>query len=234
LRRRDYHWSLYNRAEKNQLDGLRTDQVEAVFEALPKELKKNWFIWKEGFDGWKPFEDFPEILVSLRNIKDQSWVTPPLPPGESPAKIEKPKAGLGEKTYVKPKASQQQVQNTLGAEKLLLEDDGKAVNLSLMKKGMSEDRGNMRFQKSIDVRVLLGDKAFKNVTTDISLKGMQVLNPLPKKLPRYFNVEIVVGDRVIPVVCSEVHSPDGKPSNRLRIESNEYASALLTILLASA
>jgi hypothetical protein len=227
---------------KNQLDGLRTDQVEAVFEALPRELKKNWYIWKEGFDDWKPFEDFPDILVSLRNIKDQNWVTPPLPPGESPAKIQKPQVGLGDKTYVKPKASlekssqksKQPNGELLGSEKLLLEDDGQAVNLSLMKKGLSEDRGNMRFQRSIEVRIILGDKIFKNVTTDISLKGMQLLNPLPQKLPRYFNVEIGMGERVIPVVCSEVHSADGKFSNRLRIESNEYASALLTLLLASA
>jgi hypothetical protein len=276
LRRREYHWSLFHSTEKNQLEGLRTDQVEAVFAAVPAAQKKEWFIWKEGFDGWKPFEDFPQLVLSLRKADNRVFEQPPPFPGAnetmvgtqslidlgpsqpqpiseaetrvdtpaakpaaaSPKVLQKPEAIAPKTAAVKePLRGPKPVQSkaTLG-QKIVLdadqinEDD---TNLSLMRSGVLEDRNNMRFDKAFDVRILVGDEVFKNSTLNISLKGMQLREALPQSLPRYFNVEIGKGDRTIPVVCSEVKSKDG-PSMRLKIESNEHASALLTLLLSGA
>lgn len=289
MRRREYHWSLFHSTEKNQLDGLRTDQVEAVFAALPKSQKKDWFIWKEGFDAWKPFEDFPQLVLSLRKADDRVFEQPPpfpganetmagvttvvdLGPASSPIAVapasaqttsaqsatphqqQQQQQAQQQQTQAKPAAAQpkaiapreaartvksmnQSAANSSPAilgQKLVLDadqvgDDGE--DLSLMRSGVLEDRNNMRFDKILEVRIFIGDEVFRNSTLNISLKGMQLREALPKSLPRYFNVEIGKGDRTIPVVCSEVKSKDG-PSMRLKIESNEHASALLTMLLS--
>jgi hypothetical protein len=62
---------------------------------------------------------------------------------------------------------------------------------------------------------------------------MQLAKPLPKNLPRYFNIEICRKNRKIPVVCSEVKNRDGSPSTRVRIEVNDYAAGLLELLLSA-
>ncbi len=249
--------------EKNQLDGLRTDQVEAVFAAIPKPTMKEWFIWKEGFDGWKPFEDFPQLVLSLRKADDRIWESPPPPPGteentnpdlaplssQDQTRVVKPVAKTAVKTQqavklkAEPKPAVKKPESARAAaagkskmitpsEKLSLSGDDDDLELSLMRSGVLEDRNNMRFDKVIEIRIFVGDQSYKNSTLNISLKGMQLREPLPQSLPRYFNVEIGKADRAIPVVCSEVKSRDGGPSMRLQIESNEHASALLTMLLS--
>jgi hypothetical protein len=82
MRRRDFYWSLYHLDEKNQMDDLKTDQVEAIFAALPKSMHPNWLIWKEGFDSWKSFDDFPSLLMSLRSHPVAEVDRPPEPRAE--------------------------------------------------------------------------------------------------------------------------------------------------------
>jgi hypothetical protein len=53
MRRRDYFWSLYHVPRKKQMDDLRTDQVEAIFEALPEPDRKHWRVWRESFQAWR-------------------------------------------------------------------------------------------------------------------------------------------------------------------------------------
>ena len=77
MRRRDFYWSLYDNAEKNQIDNLRTDQVEAVYAALPKNLRAHWWIWRDGFEKWKPFSDFSQLIISLRKTEDHFASPPP-------------------------------------------------------------------------------------------------------------------------------------------------------------
>ncbi len=76
MRRREYYWSLFHRPAKNQLDDLRTDQIEAVYAAVPKSRHGEYLIWKEGFASWKPFGDFPEILISLRTAPQKHEPAP--------------------------------------------------------------------------------------------------------------------------------------------------------------
>lgn len=77
MRRRDHYWSLFHLPEKRQLNDLRTDHVEAVFEALPQGDQKDWLVWREGFRTWKPFSDFPQLIQSLRQAMRSA------PPAES-------------------------------------------------------------------------------------------------------------------------------------------------------
>lgn len=255
MRRREYHWTLFHSTEKNQLDNLRTDQVEAVFAAIPKSQRREWHIWKEGFDAWKPFDDFPELVKSLRTADDRTFEAPPPFPGGStdtvtgtkslvsnltdtktaPKPAAKPTTVAASKSAAPPsaRANAAAKASTTPTSKLVLENEEEELELSLVRSGVLEDRNNMRFDKVFDVRIFINDDMYPNVTQNISLRGMQVRNPLPKNLPRYFNVEIgKKGERAIPVVCSEVKSKDGSASTRLKIESNENASALLTMLLS--
>lgn len=277
MRRRDYYWSLFHTTEKNQVDNLRTDQVEAVFAAIPKSMRKEWWIWRDGFEAWKPFDDFPQLLVSLRKADDRIIEVPPPPPAKSETapgvksgvkfsvKSENTKTGITKsgmtksgltqtkskteftsvKTTVKPAKSQgagagsgagkkktPADDKSFGTQFEADDEDSASFDLTLMRTGLGEDRNNFRFQKNFEVRIVAGDKVYTNQTIDVSLKGMHFKSPLPKGLPRYFNVEIRQKDKVIPVVCSEVKTSDGSASSRVRIEVNDYAPGLLAMLLA--
>ena len=336
MRRREYHWSVYHVTEKNQIDHLRTDQAEAIYAAIPSLQRREWFIWKEGLDSWKPFEDFPELVKSLRKADDRVFEQPPALPGSvtvsqpaimtdvmedtlggsiilgpvhdliapppeqtrvaskmpatgnvkagakpgaklrsephpsampaaakaaaassasaaasgsgsakaaaltqkaAPVQTNPVQSSASARQTIKPGQSKPPTSAAQGgpAQKVSLshDDEESSIELSLMKVGVAEDRNNMRFDRSLDVRIFVGEQVFLNKTSNISLKGMQLAQDLPKSLPRYFNVEIGRGDRLIPVVCSEVRSKSGGPSTRLKIESNEHASAMLTMLLSS-
>lgn len=249
MRRRDYYWSLYHDAEFNQIDNLRTDQVEAVFAAIPKSMKSQWWIWRDGLDDWKPFEDFPDLLLSLRKTEEHQVVTPPVPigntfgrekPKKTAASSAEPEAPAAkkpsineEKTLTGTRMAPTEMSLTPEREPAKFDiDPNEPVELTLMRTGVGEDRNNFRFETSLDVRIIVGSRTFANKTVNISLKGMQLKTTLPKNLPRYFNVEIRKKDTIIPVVCSEVKNPDGSPSNRVKIEVNDHAPALLAILLA--
>ena len=229
MRRRDFYWSLYNEAEQNQIDDLRTDQVEAVYAAIPERQRVDWFIWRDGTNDWKPFTDFPELLLSLRKIEGQSVWTPPPPQSTGSGRSQKPARSKSSE-----KASSKSPPRTgPGPAKFELDTDANG-DLTLVRTRLGEDRGNFRFETELEVRIMVADKTYANTTVNISLKGMQLKGALPKNLPRYFNVEIRKKDQVIPVVCSEVKSTDGKPSNRVKIEVNDHSPALLAILLGGA
>lgn len=249
MRRRDYYWCLYHDAEFNQIDNLRTDQVEAVYAAIPKSMLPQWWIWRDGLDDWKPFADFPELLKSLRKTEEAPVVTPPVPVGNTygrpkskpstsskPSEPEiKPSSIQDEKTLTGTRMAPKEEEPPARVEKEIRKfdfDPNEQVELTLMRTGIGEDRNHFRFETALDVRIIVGSRVFANKTVNISLKGMQLKSPLPKNLPRYFNVEIRKKDTVIPVVCSEVKNPDGSPSNRVKIEVNDHAPALLAILLA--
>lgn len=238
MRRREYYWSLFDSSVKNQIDNLRTDQVEAVFAAIPKNQHSHWMIWRDGLDGWKPFSDFPQLLVSLRKSESLVTETPP-PPLAKPIK-EKTNTGVreGTKSGTKSggKTGTKSGKTKPGVKIPQIDQDFEMsqgdFELTLMPQAMIEDRNNFRFTKNFEVRIIAGEKSFENTTTDISLKGMQLKSPLPKGLPRYFNVEIKSGKRSVPVVCSEVKAMDGGPSMRLKIEVNDFTPGLLAMLLS--
>lgn len=224
MRRREYYWSLYNAREKNQIDDLRTDQVEAIFAAVPQRQHADWIIWREGFSAWKPFEEFPQLLVSLRKLKEPFSLPPPPSTAQTAKATQSAQVTQANRTTSATKISKGI--NEIGE---VSEVD---IELSLVVAAPGDDRGRGRYHKKFDVRIFAGDNVFETTTIDCSVNGMKVKDPLPSGLSRYFNVELVMGDRIIPLVCSEVKSDDGKPSNRLKIEVNDHANALQTLLLA--
>ena len=273
MRRRDYYWSLFDESEKKQIDNLRTEQVEAVFAALPERLVGTWWIWRDGFENWKPYADFPQLLVSLRKVEDQTGIQLPPPPpltmmetapvdddesysmtaeitGTKIHSVPSGAASIGttsstadRKTGKKnlppvaaaaPKAKEQSQEKFKSGEGSGSFDFSKEATSPLVidPGGSAEDRNNHRFHKNFDVRIIAGDRVFTNKTVDVSMKGMQLQDPLPLDLPRYFNVEIRRKGQAIPVVCSEVKNRDGSKSFRVKIEINDFSSGLLALLLA--
>ena len=199
MRRREYYWSLHDTKEKNSIHDLRTDQVEAVFAAVPVGQRKHWMIWREGFAGWKPFVEFQELVVQLRDAPVENVVRPPKPP----AKISEI--------------------NNLELEML---DKSLSKDLAIVGAKQAFHRGTSRRPNALDVRIRManGDK-FKTSTQNISLHGMQLSDPLPDGLPRYFHVELKNKGESISVLCSVVGAQAGKDSGgatRLKIEANDF------------
>ena len=240
MRSREYYWSLYHATEKNQLDNLRTDQVEAVFAALPRLMRLEWSIWREGFENWKPLEDFPQLLLSLRKVENQVVPLPPAPPAMAKGNPKASTPGTVMHTAVKSPGGQART-DTISEVVDLSEDYQKKfemseaddVDLSFEAVSAAEERNNFRFNKALDVRLMAGNQVWQNRTVNVSLRGMQLAHPLPSSLPRYFNVELTHRDQKIQMVCSIVKTVDGSASNRVKIEVNDFTPGLLAILLSA-
>lgn len=217
MRRREYYWSLYHKTERNQLDDLRTDQVEAIYAALPKAHRKEWLIWRESFQGWKAFEDFPEYIKALRNMKDPTAAPKP-PQVNSDERTDRTRVS----TSLSPSSKDRTVVAKFSAE-------DEVVNLSLQEDGL-DTRDHMRFDKKFDIRLSYGKKFFASQTVDISLKGMLIKDPLPSGLPPFFSIEIKTSQGVVPVICSVVTPSPGASMTRLRIEVNEFVHLLQAAL----
>ena len=217
MRRREHYWSLYHQPEKRQLDDMRTDYVEAVFEALPVSTHGDWLVWREGFRSWKPLSDFPALLIGLRvqptgkALPSANVAAPSVPEATTSATIS--------------------ARTSVTAAKVPVFDAGSSDGgLSLAEETDLNDR-DTRFQKKWDLRIHNGNQVLLNQTVDVSVKGMQLRDPLPATLPNYFNVEISIGESAIPVVCSVMKTHDKAGSRKLRIEVNDYAHALQAALL---
>jgi len=189
--------------EKKLVNNLRTDQVEVVIEVLSKAQMAEWFVWREGLPSWAPLTEF-SLLAQAALTSASVASTPPIPV-QAPKKPLTPPARVYEESL---------------------------PNLSLINEGMNEDRDHSRFIKVADIRIVSNDRIYSNKTVDISLKGMQVKEPLPSGLPHFFSVELKLNGRAITVICSEVKNADGSPSTRLKIEKNEHVQLLRTSLLA--
>ena len=87
-----------------------------------------------------------------------------------------------------------------------------------------------RYRKKWQIRILTDGKPIVLTTIDVSNRGFSLKDPLPKGLPRYFNVEAVVGNIVVPLICSEIPMKTGA-SSRLKIEVNHDPSLFQAALL---
>lgn len=214
MRRRDVYWSLFHKAEKRQIDDLRTDAIEIVYEVIPVKDRAEWLIWREGFRNWKPLEDFPHLLLSLREVGQANAPSVPAP---KPVQKSETVATTAPTT----------VQDRLAKQGSLEDDD---ADFGIINESDLAER-DVRYKKKWEVRILTGGKPILNQTVDISNRGMNLRDPVPKGLTRYFNVELVAGDSFIPLMCSEIKSADGSASRRIRIEVNHHPNALQTALL---
>lgn len=261
MRRRDYYWSLFQKSEKRQLDDLRTEYVEVAFEVLSKAHHDDWLVWREGFRSWKPLADFPALVTSLRE-GNVGFVAQPAPPlgaaagsgaGEgvaagaaqssnaaANAKVVKGGAaaasGVGSSSSdtsgTDPNATLVAEKKTSVMTRLQRASGGNVeADFAISDESATDDR-DVRYPKKWEVRIVAGGKAVVNYTVDVSVKGMALRDPLPRGLPNYFNVEIKTLDAILPVICSEVKTPDGAASKRLRIEVNQNPGALQQALLA--
>jgi hypothetical protein len=235
MRRRDTYWSLFHRTEKRQIDDLKTDAIETVFEVLPAKDRQDWLVWREGFATWKPLEDFPTLLTSLRK---GGMLAAPSQPAPAPAqrdvatRLAEPQdrataAPASAQTETqKPKAAETTVQDRLARQGSLDSE----VDFDLLAETEALGHRDDRYRKKWQIRIITDGKPIVLTTIDVSSRGFSLKEALPKGLPRYFNVEAVAGDIVVPLICSEIPSQNG-PSTRLRIEVNHDPSLFQSALL---
>lgn len=206
VRRKVVYWSLFNRDEKNQLDDLRTDQVEAIWAAVAKGQRPQWMIWREGFKTWKPFEDFPLLLEDLR--KASAAVPHPLPP-EPPKKIEDQEREI----------------------EAMLDNEFK-LTTTKRNPSLADNRKQGRYEGKFKVRVRAGEHVFRTYTANISIEGMLLQRPLPSWVPKYFTLELSLDDSTIPLLCSAAKG-SGRDRSRVRIESNDNCEILRRWMVAT-
>jgi hypothetical protein len=204
MRRREYFWSLFHVPRKKQMDDLRTDQVEAIYEALPDSDRKQWRVWRESFQSWKELTEFPLFIEQLRKGQPPPVEVPPAP-------VEK----ISQFDERKPDKSD------------------KTVELELERtRVQKEQTGPSRYVNKVAVKVKLDNQILQTTTTNISMKGLELAIPLPKKVPRYFQVDLTLHKKTIPILCSAVAEEEREVTRTLRIEANEYEELLRTWLVS--
>lgn len=204
MRRREFYWSLYHRSEKNLLTDLRTDQLEAIWAALPEALRSQYLIWKDGLKNWKPFTEFPILIEDLRHSTQTNTISPPQPPPDE-SKIDEIETAIIrqlESELAQPPAPDR-------------------ARLS-----MNEHRQADRVHSNLRVRVAIAGKEFTTRTVNISMLGMQLRDRLPSWVPKYFAIELHYESAVIPLFCSRIKSEDGSADTRIKIESNDNCEIL--------
>ncbi len=224
MRKRDTYWSLFHTVEKRQIDDLKTDSIEVMLEVLPAKDCGDWLIWREGFATWKPLSDFQNLLVSLRK---GGMMNAPSVPAPAPALK---KEMISESKPATPLSSEPKRETTVQdrlARQGSLESE---VDFDILAETELGDRA-ARYRKKWQVHILTDSKPLVFTTLDVSNRGMSLKEPLPKGLPRYFNVEVVAGGMTVPLICSEIKSKDGLPSTRIRIDVCHDPSLLQMALL---
>ncbi len=94
------------------------------------------------------------------------------------------------------------------------------------------NRGPSRYLNKVGVKVKLDTQVLQTTTTNISMKGLEIAVPLPRKVPRYFQVDLTLNKKTIPLLCSAVTEEAQEPTRTLRIEANEYEELLRTWLVS--
>jgi hypothetical protein len=223
MRRRDTYWSLFHKSEKRQIDDLKTDAIEVIYEIIPEKDREDWLVWREGFATWKPLGDFTGLLIALRkggmlNAPSQPAPSPVRKDSATVTSVKKPTAGKAKKETT--------IQDRLARQGAL--ESG--IDFDLVSEMELGDRA-ARYPKKWQIRILTNAKPLIFTTKDVSNRGFSLKEPLPKGLPPYFNVEVVANKMVIPLICSEIASTNGAPSTRLRIEVNHNPGLLQAALL---
>ena len=227
MRRKEHYWSLFHFDRRKQLDDLRTDQLEAVFEALTESERARWFTWKEGFVGWKPFEEFPTLLQGLRKSIDavDSDVKAPPPPNVSGPDFEKER------------------------DQFVLAELGGPLQLDERAPGRGaaagrREGGGRRYSGEFDVDILGGGGGgggssggggqgrVRTRSVNASMSGLQLRDPLPVWAQRYFTIVVHGPDGgALKMLASAIRDASGGPSTRLKFESNDNDNLLRTWLL---
>jgi hypothetical protein len=243
MRKREFYWSLFQKQDRRQIDDLRSDQLEAVFEVLSKEQKNDWLVWRDGFNAWKEFMHFPELLLGLRKVKEEAdWVRPS-PPVQVPAKASKKevtkvsrgKTSVGAKNKSDSSRKYSEVYKPTGSLEVaprLSDSSSVEMELELADESQLSDR-DRRYPKKCEVVIWLGNSALKNQAVNVSSRGMELRDPLPAGLPTFFNVDIQIQGRLFKLVCSALKSGKGDPSMRLKIDVNHQAKAFMSAILAT-
>lgn len=73
------NWSLFRLSDRKQFDNLERGTVDFFFRALSDIARADWLMWREGFTGWRPLSELPEILKHLQVDVLPAIVPPPIP-----------------------------------------------------------------------------------------------------------------------------------------------------------
>jgi len=73
------NWSLFRLSDRQQFDSLERATVDFFFRASSDSMRADWLMWREGFTGWRPFGELPEILKHLQIEEPKAITPPPIP-----------------------------------------------------------------------------------------------------------------------------------------------------------
>lgn len=239
------NWSLFRLSDRKQFDNISLETIEFFFRAGTEKSRVEWLMWREGFTSWRPFGELSQILKHLEN--DEAPLPSPPPVPDAVLKYADEITGVRHvnesdtQNTVSGRAihaatSSVRLKSVPGAKQNVISmGDEATLSLMLESQAATEDRDNVRYSKVFKVRIFTPKGVVLVETIDCSTSGFRLKEPLPAGLPRFFHVELDLGpEGKIPLICSEVREKDGRKPTRVRIQVNDHANTLKSVLLRAA
>jgi hypothetical protein len=160
-------WSLYNKEEKLRIDDLRIDQVRTILLAIPTAKISEWCACREGDLHWQSLADVPDFYEDALVEKGRQ--------APAPARTEKARSSA-----VKPQP----------ARRPLFEDGVPDADTTLQVESAptKERRTARRYVRNLNFKI--SSPPFECATTDISMNGISLKEPLPAEAPKRFRAEL--------------------------------------------
>lgn len=179
-------WCLYDKKRNVFHNSLSLNEAIVVVRTLDKITHPQWYVWREGWAHWKSLDKVGELITSA-NVTKKILKTPVLPPEalktDSEDNEEVSLVADSEFEVVTPLTS---AGTQTGAPKAL-----EVVELPLdldLDLSEEEDRKAERIEGVLSVEIVCRDRTFHTSTRDISLKGLQLVDPVPDWVGGYFSL----------------------------------------------
>lgn len=215
-------WSLYNRDEKLRIDDLKPEQVKIILLAIPTAKMESWFACQESDLHWQPISAIPEFYEDVRQIKGAAETTVKLVaggdfiPDENESVKSPTKKPSGRPQILKRRAADQAESPSpepspikpLPPRRPMFEDapttQEKTASIMVENVSTRERRSARRFMRRLEFQIEIGSESFQCETSDISMSGMSLTQPLPDWAGKSFRAELHCNGETIGIFCARV------------------------------
>lgn len=241
--RKPHFWCIYNVFDGRSIEGLVFDEARAFVSAIDSQALNQWYVWREGWDQWRPVQTVDGLTEVLNRIMP---VKPPPQPARVNASTKSTLTNLqsvapraketvseqkpNNSDFVKQKAavmpapfartpapSLSQKQSVDETNRSILQQKPSDSNISVMNNEFIV-RNRKRFIRRYEIIIQAQDKnEFRTYTKDVSVGGVLLEDSLPDWVTGYFKVRIAKpqNKEKLEMTCCLIE--DQAPGQRVRL-----------------
>lgn len=220
-------WSLFNLVDKNQYDGLSSEEARAIVMILSPEVRNQWFAFKAGWSEWKELKNCPSLL-SMASVHQSTSVGYPVPEFSLKKAPQLQGVDLAQSDDENEPVEITESYSLAEPTSLFSQKGKKNNSLSEEELAAQNRRKFKRVELDLSVEILCQERSFETHTTDVSLGGIAVDGCLPDWIAGYCTVilwKTGFDEEKIEFMCSVVENQKGK-NYRLELYPSIYTKNL--------